>query len=186
LYQVRRLSSGFDCGAYFRREKMHVETMERRTICIGTIELGSLPIPLPKTHITYMYNQTSPTHTYCAESSISCFLRSFCDTGIFSSHRSLLPHVFQGARHKTQPRPEPTDRAHAMITNAQTLVLSPISLTFMPKIEEAVLIGMKINARMVTMGSQLSAWRKENPSRRMAGTHLQLRSCFLRVRPLRP
>ena len=37
-----------------------------------------------------------------------------------------------------------------MITNAQILALSPISLTFMPKIDEAVLIGMKMNARMVT------------------------------------
>jgi len=37
-----------------------------------------------------------------------------------------------------------------MITKAQMLVLSPISFTFMPKIDEAVLMGMKMNARMVT------------------------------------
>jgi hypothetical protein len=37
-----------------------------------------------------------------------------------------------------------------MITKAQILALSPISFTFMPKIEEAVLIGMKMKARMVT------------------------------------
>ena len=42
-----------------------------------------------------------------------------------------------------------------MITKAQMLALSPISFTFIPNIEEAVLIGMKMNARTVTIEIRL-------------------------------
>jgi hypothetical protein len=38
-----------------------------------------------------------------------------------------------------------------MITKAQMLALSPISFTFMPNIDDAVLIGMNMKARMVTI-----------------------------------
>jgi hypothetical protein len=88
---------------------------------------------------------------------MSCFRRSFCETGIFKVHRRLLPHCFQGARHKNHPNPEHIVRAQAMITKAQMLALSPISFTFIPNIDEAVLIGMKMNARMVTIEDRLLA-----------------------------
>jgi len=101
--------------------------------------------------ITDMYNQKPSTHAYCAQSSISRFLRSFCETGIFKLHRRLFPHCFQGARHKNHPNPEHIVNAQAIITNAQMLALSPISFTFIPKIDEAVLIGMKMKARTVTI-----------------------------------
>jgi hypothetical protein len=131
---------------------MHTEMMERRMICIGTIE-PSLPDPLPETPITTVVCTTKrrqPTHTRHSKLSFSRF---FCETGILRSARTLRPHRLQGACHKNQPKPEHAVKAHAMITKAQILALSPISFTFMPNIDEAVLIGMKMNARTVTVAS---------------------------------
>jgi len=81
--------------------------------------------------------------------------------GIFRLHRRPCAHFFHGARHKNQPKPEHADSTPAMITKAQMLALSPISFTFMPKIDEAVLMGMKMNARTVTIEGRLSARRGE-------------------------
>ena len=133
-----------------------------------------------------MYFQNPPTHAYCAQSSISCFLRSFCETGIFRLHRRLFPHCFQGARHKNHPNPEHIISAQAIITKAQMLALSPISFTFIPNIDEAVLIGIKMNARTVTVKIRLLVAWEMRVRDQAPNTHVKLRSCFLRVPSLRP
>ena len=66
------------------------------------------------------------------------------------------------------------------------LALSPISFTFIPNIDEAVLIGIKMNARTVTVKIRLLVAWEMRVRDQAPDTHVKLRSCFLLVPSLRP